>query len=112
MMLVDVNIFMDILERRDGWTYSLEIINKVKTGLTKACEKRPVSTADIEKTTYEIESELLKKKKKEVKSSEIGELIMKKLKKLDKVAYVRFASVYKEFEDVSEFKKELDKLRK
>lgn len=87
-------------------------INKIKSGLIKACEKRPISREAIEKAVYEIESELLKKKRKEVKSSDVGELVMKKLKKMDKVAYVRFASVYKEFEDLSEFKKELDTLRK
>ncbi|MFC1728665.1 transcriptional regulator NrdR [Nanoarchaeota archaeon] len=87
-------------------------INKVKIGLIKACEKRTVSRNIIDKVAYEIESELLKKKRREVKTSDIGLLVMKKLKKLDKVAYVRFASVYKEFKDVAEFKKELESLRK
>lgn len=87
-------------------------LNKIKTGLIKACEKRAISRNVIDKTAYEIESELLKKKRREVKSSDIGSVIMKKLKKLDKVAYVRFASVYKEFEDIKEFKKELETLKK
>jgi len=76
---------------------------KLKNGILKACEKRPVPLQKIEKAVAEIE-EALRKKGKEVKSKIIGELVMNKLKKLDKVAYIRFASVYREFKDISDFK--------
>ncbi len=85
---------------------------KLKNGIIKACEKMPVSMEEIEKTIDSIEAELKAKNKKEITSKEIGELIMKKLKKLDKVAYIRFASVYREFQDISSFKDELKKLEK
>ena len=80
--------------------------DKLKTGLMKACEKRSVSVDKIDKTIDEIE-EKLRKKGKEVKSEMIGKVVMNKIKKLDKVAYIRFASVYKDFKDVKDFKKEL-----
>jgi transcriptional repressor NrdR len=79
---------------------------KLKSGIIKACEKRPVSTEDIEKSVNLIE-EKLKQHGSEVESRVIGEVVMKQLKKLDKIAYVRFASVYREFKDISEFKKEI-----
>jgi len=82
-------------------------INKLRTGIIKACEKRSVSLRIIEKLVKEIETELRKLHKPEIKSSTIGNLIMKKLKKLDKVAYVRFASYYKHFKDIQTFKKSL-----
>jgi transcriptional repressor NrdR len=76
---------------------------KVRNGILKACEKRPIAIEKIEKAVAEIE-ESLRKRGKEIKSKVIGELIMDKLKKLDKVAYIRFASVYREFKDISDFK--------
>ena len=85
---------------------------KLKNGIIKACQKRPVSYETIENVLNEIESELRKKTKTEVTSREIGELVMKKLKKLDKVAYIRFASVYRDFQDISSFEKELKSLKK
>jgi len=85
---------------------------KIIAGLTKACEKRPVSTAAIEQTTDRIEQALQERGDKEVPSSVIGEAIMRELHKLDQVAYVRFASVYRSFEDVSEFMRELKDLIK
>ena len=81
--------------------------DKITMGIVKACEKRPISHADIEKVVCDIENKIRKKNSKEVKSTFIGELVMNALKKLDQVAYVRFASVYKEFQDISDFKKEL-----
>lgn len=86
--------------------------NKIERGILKACEKRPISYEQIKKIIDEIEAELRLKKTKEVQSKEIGEIIMKKLKKLDKVAYIRFASVYREFTDLSSFEQELKKLIK
>jgi transcriptional repressor NrdR len=80
---------------------------KIKKGIVKACEKRPVSLEKIDLVVNEIENKLKASNKKEIKSEVIGEMIMKALKKLDKVAYIRFASVYREFKDVGDFKKEL-----
>ncbi len=85
---------------------------KLYSGVQKACEKRPVSIESVEKAVDEIEGELRKKEGKEISSKEVGELVMKKLKNLDKVAYIRFASVYREFADLESFQKELEKLIK
>lgn len=76
-------------------------------GLIRACEKRPVPTETLEKTVIEIENEIYKHFDKEVTARHVGQLVMKKLRRLDKVAYVRFASVYREFEDVSDFVDEI-----
>lgn len=76
---------------------------KVRIGMIKACEKRPVPREEIEKYVDKIE-EALRRKGGEVKSKQVGELVMKALKKLDKVAYIRFASVYKEFNDIKDFR--------
>jgi transcriptional repressor NrdR len=83
---------------------------KVISGLKKACEKRPVSMEMIEQTADRIERMLQERGEKEVSSSVIGEAIMRALYDLDKVAYVRFASVYRSFEDVNEFMRELKDL--
>ena len=80
---------------------------KIINGLVKACEKRPVSIAKIEEVTTDIERIIQKKFDREVDSSVIGEEIMKKLAQLDEVAYVRFASVYRQFRDVNQFMSEL-----
>lgn len=77
--------------------------DKLTFGLVKACEKRPVSREKIEKIVNEIE-EKLRRKGKEVKSEVIGKLVMLSLKKFDKVAYIRFASVYSDFQDLADFK--------
>jgi transcriptional repressor NrdR len=83
---------------------------KLLRGLLKACEKRPVPLAKLEEIVEEVESMLQDKPEKEMKASVIGQFMMKRLKELDKVAYVRFASVYREFKDVVEFKQELESL--
>jgi len=80
---------------------------KLERGIDKAFEKRPVPKDKIDKLINEIEEQLRKKGKKEIKSSLIGEIIMKKIKKLDNVAYIRFASVYRDFQDIKDFKAEL-----
>lgn len=85
---------------------------KLERGIEKAFEKRPVSKEKIDKMIIEIDEQLKKKGKKEIPSSAIGELIMKKLKKIDNVAYIRFASVYRNFQDVNDFKKEMKGLKK
>ncbi len=85
---------------------------KIVAGLKKACEKRPVSTAAIEQVADRIELALQERGEKEIISSVIGEAIMRELHKLDQVAYVRFASVYRSFKDVEEFMRELKDLMK
>jgi len=84
--------------------------NKIMNGIIKACEKRPVPMAEIEKVVDEIERGLNNMMEKEVESTFIGELIMESLRKLDEVAYVRFASVYRQFTDVNTFVAEIEKL--
>lgn len=79
---------------------------KLKRGVTRACEKRPIPSEKINKMLNKVE-EKLRKKGDEVKSSLIGELVSKELKKVDKIAYIRFASVYRDFTDLSDFKKEI-----
>jgi len=82
---------------------------KLEKGLIRACEKRPISIQEIDKIVEEVE-EKLRRRGKEVKSEMIGKMVMNKLKKLDKVAYIRFASVYKDFQDVKDFKNEVKEL--
>ena len=78
---------------------------KLKSGIVRALEKRPVSLDIVNKIVAEVERELLKQEKEEVKSILIGKLVLKELKKIDKVAWLRFASVYLEFKDISDFEK-------
>src|SRR3989344_1375150 len=84
---------------------------KITAGILKACEKRPVSEVQVEHLVNKIE-ERLRKKGKEVKTEMIGEMVSNELRKIDKVAYIRFASVYRDFTDVSDFKKEIKELLK
>ncbi|MCH5209345.1 MAG: transcriptional repressor NrdR [Oscillospiraceae bacterium] len=83
---------------------------KVLKGIITACEKRPISLTDMEKVADDIESELYQSMTREFESTMIGEKVMEKLKKLDEVAYVRFASVYKSFDDIETFMSELQGL--
>lgn len=85
--------------------------NKILSGLLKATQKRPVSVAQLEKMTDEVEARLLEKPEREITTQEIGALIMDRLHETDEVAYVRFASVYRQFKDVHEFVKEIKGLR-
>ena len=84
--------------------------SKVKKGIVRACEKRPVTMDQIESAVSEIEQQLLSTMRSEILSTEVGELVMDKLKELDEVAYVRFASVYRQFKDITTFRDELNKL--
>jgi len=84
--------------------------NKVRQGIIKACEKRPVTSAQIDQLVSEIEKQLNNSLNEEVMSNTIGEMVMKGLKELDDVAYVRFASVYRQFKDINTFMQELNKL--
>ncbi|MFH0711303.1 MAG: transcriptional regulator NrdR [Candidatus Aenigmatarchaeota archaeon] len=86
--------------------------NKLKIGLMKACEKRPISLRMIEKMVDDVETKLRENFGPEVKSSVIGDIVMEKLRDIDEVAYVRFASYYKQFKDIKSFEKELKELRK
>ena len=84
--------------------------NKVLKGIITACEKRPISLAQMENIADEIESELAQAMDREIKSTQIGEMVMERLRVLDEVAYVRFASVYKQFSDIETFMEELNGL--
>ena len=84
--------------------------NKIVNGILRSCEKRKVPSEKIEKVVNEIETHFLNLMKKEITTNEIGELVMEKLKMLDEVAYVRFASVYKQFKDIDTFLDELTKI--
>lgn len=88
--------------------------DKLRAGIALACEKRPVETQDIDALALEIKSEILAlhDREKEVPAREIGALVMARLKKLDAVAYMRFASVYRQFGDLGEFEREIARLRK
>ncbi len=83
---------------------------KIEAGVLRACHKRPVSAAQIEKLVEEVETEIFKLEEKEISTQDIGELVMNKLKDMDAVAYVRFASVYREFKDINTFMDELKKV--
>ena len=100
-----------VVVKKDGRRERFER-QKLLNGILKACEKRPISLEKIEKIVDDVESDLRKRDSVEVESKTIGEIAMKKLKTLDKVAYIRFASVYREFEDIDRFEEELEKLQK
>lgn len=85
---------------------------KIESGVLRACYKRPVSAEDIQRTVNSIETQIFSLEEKEIPSSTIGEIVMEELKNLDEVAYVRFASVYREFKDVNTFMDELKKILK
>ncbi len=98
-----------LIVKKDGRREAFDR-DKILVGLKKACEKRPVSVDELESTVTEIERKLQGMGEKEVASSFLGEEVMGRLQKLDEVAYVRFASVYRSFRDISEFMHELKEL--
>jgi len=98
---------MVIKKDQNREAYSRE---KMKTGIFLACHKRPISTSVLNQLVDEVENAIFARDEREISSSEIGELVMDKLKALDKVAYVRFASVYRSFTDVNTFAEELKRL--
>ena len=104
---VEEILFMVI--KRDGSRESFDR-NKVLNGIIRACEKRPVSLAQMEDIVDDIEKSLNNLMEKEISTTTIGEIVMEHLKDLDQVAYVRFASVYREFKDVNTFVAEIEKL--
>jgi transcriptional repressor NrdR len=97
--------------KKDGRRIDYETI-KLRASLNLALRKRPVSTEQIDSAIERIEEKLLATPAREVQSSRIGELVMRELKKLDKVAYIRFASVYRSFEDIDDFRALVDEVRK
>lgn len=98
-----------VVVKRDGSRQSFDR-NKILNGMLRACEKRPVSLAAMEGVVDDIEQYIQNSLEREVRSEEIGELVMEKLKQMDEVAYVRFASVYRSFTDVNSFMQELNKI--
>ena len=98
-----------VVIKRDG---SRQTFDKVKliNGMVRACEKRPVALSELEKIADEIEQELQSNLEREIKTVDVGEMVMNRLKNLDEVAYVRFASVYRSFKDINTFMDELSKL--
>lgn len=100
-----------IVVKKDGRREAFDR-NKVLNGVLKACEKRPVALADMERLVDEVERDLRNSLEKEIPAGAIGERVMDRLRFLDGVAYVRFASVYREFKDVNEFREQLEQLLK
>ena len=98
-----------VVVKKDGSRQSFDR-NKVLSGMIRACEKRPVPYSTLESMVNEIEQVLQNEMEREISSAEIGELVMERLKKVDDVAYVRFASVYRQFKDINTFMRELSKL--
>ncbi|MCX6574507.1 MAG: transcriptional regulator NrdR [Candidatus Aminicenantes bacterium] len=97
--------------KKDGTRQPFDT-QKLLRGMMRSCEKRPIQISQLEEIIEEIESILQERPDKEIGVAEIGQLVMDRLKELDKVAYVRFASVYREFGDVAEFRRELEDLMK
>ena len=98
-----------VVIKKDGSRQTFDR-SKVLRGIQRSCEKRPVPVADMERMALEIEQELQNKLEREISTELVGEMVMDKLKKADEVAYVRFASVYRQFKDVNTFMSELNKL--
>ncbi|MEL4105738.1 transcriptional repressor NrdR [Oscillospiraceae bacterium CM] len=98
-----------VVIKKDGSRQTFDKM-KILNGMLRACEKRPVPLADLQKAVDEIEQDLSNSLEREIDSTAVGELVMKKLKTLDEVAYVRFASVYRQFKDLNTFMNELNKL--
>ena len=98
-----------VVIKKDGSRQTFDKI-KMLNGMIKACEKRPVALPDLQRAADEIDLMLQNSMEREISSNEIGELVMLKLKDLDEVAYVRFASVYRQFKDINTFMEELNKL--
>lgn len=86
--------------------------SKIKKGIVQACTKRPVSVEEIDRIVNEVETEVFANNEKKVRSVDIGELILQKLKALDEVAYIRFASVYRNFKEVDNFGEEVENIKK
>ncbi len=100
-----------MVRKKDGQLQRFDV-NKIIRGLQKACEKRPVTMAQINELADQVRQDLMLKGTEEVASEEIGDLIMTHLKKVDRIAYIRFASVYKKFEEPEDFRRVLSEVKK
>lgn len=100
-----------MVRKKDGKLERFDV-NKIIRGLQKACEKRPVTMEQINELASQVRQDLMLKGKEEVTSREIGDLVMKYLKTLDRIAYIRFASVYKQFEEPEDFRRVLLEVKK
>ena len=98
-----------VVIKKDGSRQTFDR-SKVLRGIQRSCEKRPVPVADMERMALEIEQELQSALEREITTEQVGEMVMKRLKDVDEVAYVRFASVYRQFKDIDTFMQELTKL--
>lgn len=107
----NIDLISLIVIKKDGRREPFDR-NKLRKGLERSLEKRPIPHTKVEEIINEIEQKLKTRKTTEIPSTLIGELIMNKLKKLDKVAYIRFASVYRDFKDVNDFEKELKEIKR
>lgn len=96
--------------KKDGSREAFDA-DKIRRGLIKACEKRPVAMHDVDALVRDVEQQIMNSLEQEVSSARIGEMVMERLRNLDEVAYVRFASVYREFRDVDAFTRELQSLQ-
>jgi transcriptional repressor NrdR len=99
-----------MVKKKDGMSERFDL-NKIVRGLQKACEKRPVTMDQIHEAAQHVRQDVMALGKEEVSSREIGDLVMKYLKRLDRVAYIRFASVYREFEEPEDFQKLLKEVK-
>ena len=104
-------LIMPLIIKRDG-RRELFNIDNLRSGMLRALEKRPVSVDDLEASIISITQEIRRRGEREIDSQIVGELVMKELYSLDHVAYVRFASVYKRFKDVSDFRQTIDQMNK
>ena len=100
-----------MVRKKDGRLERFDL-NKVTRGLQKACEKRPVTMEQIHELTEHVRQDLMLSGKDEISSQEIGDLVMKYLKNLDRIAYIRFASVYRQFEEPEDFRRVLQEVKK
>ena len=100
-----------MVTKRDGSREPFQL-KKVRDGIEKSCEKRPVSVEQIDEVVANVERDLLARNEKEIQAQEIGRIILKRLKEIDPVAYLRFASVYKQFQDLHDFNAEIKELLK
>ncbi|NOX71424.1 MAG: transcriptional repressor NrdR [Candidatus Micrarchaeota archaeon] len=105
-----VEMNLPTVVKKDGRRERFDI-EKVRMAIIKPCEKLPISREIIEKIVNDVENEIMRMEKNEIESRKIGNIIMKRLKKIDNVAYIRFACVYRQFEDIDSFEKELEKLK-
>lgn len=99
-----------VVVKKDGTRQAYDR-NKILNGMIRACEKRPVPLSELEKSVDNIEKQIYNSLDKEIKSKDLGELVMVELKELDEVAYVRFASVYRQFKDINSFMEEIKNIQ-